>query len=299
MKSLQNIIIDFIDESLNLSDHIMADIAEMETFYDTEIINRIYRGFHSIKGDAHILGFDQISAYAHKAENLLSSIRDQSIEIEKSSIDQLLYNLDMIRTKLENIRKSDIQYVDISISENEGVLFQPIHNESKNKEIVLDLIDTSEKPKTSQLTFQIPSSFVEGLKILIVEDDFSSRTILLDFLSKYGHCHVANDGLEAIQAFTSTYEETPPAPYDLICMDILMPKMDGTRACKTIREIERGKGVEGTEDESTIIVITSLADPSTYVKTCYECGADAYLVKPIDLNQLKRHISGLQPNLKA
>ena len=116
----------------------------------------------------------------------------------------------------------------------------------------------------------------------------------MNFLSKFGDCHVAKDGLEAIGAFVTAHDATPPAPYDLICMDLLMPNMDGSRSCKTIREIERGKGIEGTEAESTIIVVTALSDPSTYVKTCYECGADAYLVKPIDLNQLQRHVFGLK-----
>ena len=66
------------------------------------------------------------------------------------------------------------------------------------------------------------------MKTLIVEDDFTSRAVLQTFLSRYGECHIAVNGWEAVEAFRIALESGPR--YDLICMDIMMPGMDGREA---------------------------------------------------------------------
>ena len=63
------------------------------------------------------------------------------------------------------------------------------------------------------------------LKILIAEDDLISRKFLSKFLSQYGECDIVVDGLEAIDAYMLAMREKKP--YDLICLDIMMPKLDG------------------------------------------------------------------------
>ena len=64
-----------------------------------------------------------------------------------------------------------------------------------------------------------------NLKILIVEDDFMVRQILRDILEPYGVVDIAVNGEEAVQAFRVAWRQNHP--YDLICMDIMMPVMDG------------------------------------------------------------------------
>ncbi len=115
----------------------------------------------------------------------------------------------------------------------------------------------------------------------------------MQFLSEFGVCHVAKDGLEAIQAFTQAYEPNPPQPYDLICMDMMMPNIDGAVAARTIREIERSKGVAGPEFETAIVFTSAVSDPATIIKVCYECGANYYFVKPLDFKQMKRQLKKL------
>ncbi len=63
------------------------------------------------------------------------------------------------------------------------------------------------------------------MKSLIVEDDFSSRLILLELLKSSGPTHVAVNGKEAVDAVRKGLEENEP--FDLICLDIMMPEMDG------------------------------------------------------------------------
>ncbi|GAM11614.1 hybrid signal transduction histidine kinase I [Geobacter sp. OR-1] len=121
------------------------------------------------------------------------------------------------------------------------------------------------------------------MKTLIVEDDFISRKILKEMLSPYGECDIAIDGQEAVQAFRMAQEEG--ACYDLICMDIMMPNMDGQEAMKAIRALEKERGVsEG--DEVKVVMTTALGDPKSVVEALYRGGATSYLVKPIGKNKL-------------
>ena len=79
------------------------------------------------------------------------------------------------------------------------------------------------------------------MKVLIAEDDFASRKFMLRFFEKYGECDVTVDGKEAVEAYKMAIE--CGEPYDLICLDIMMPEMDGHQALKTIRKIEEENGV--------------------------------------------------------
>lgn len=121
------------------------------------------------------------------------------------------------------------------------------------------------------------------MKILIVEDDFVSRRLLKEILSRYGDCDIVIDGNEAVDSFIMGHQEK--MPYDLICMDIMMPNMNGIEALKMIRDIERIKGISGAQ-EVKVIMITALGDPKTVVESYYHGGATSYIVKPIDRRQL-------------
>ena len=63
------------------------------------------------------------------------------------------------------------------------------------------------------------------MKILIAEDDRVSRTFMEKFMSAYGQCDIAVDGMEAIDLFMEALKRKEP--YDLACLDIMMPKVDG------------------------------------------------------------------------
>lgn len=120
------------------------------------------------------------------------------------------------------------------------------------------------------------------MKILIAEDDLASRKYLGKVLSKYSECDMVIDGLEAIDAYMISMSEEEP--YDLICLDIMMPKVDGVKVLKTIRDLEKQKGIE-TEDRVKIIMTTALGETQV-VKTSFEYGCDAYASKPIDISKL-------------
>lgn len=121
------------------------------------------------------------------------------------------------------------------------------------------------------------------LKILIVEDDFMVRQVLRDILEVHGVVDIAVNGEEAVQAFRVAWRKDEP--YDLLCMDIMMPVMDGNEALIKIREIELSLGIIGS-DEVKVIMISALDDAKTVVKAYSKGGATSYIVKPIEKDRL-------------
>jgi len=100
------------------------------------------------------------------------------------------------------------------------------------------------------------------VRILIVEDDFISRRLLQRLLSPYGTCD----------------------PYGLVCLDIMMPVMNGHEALKEIRRIEAEKKVD-KNNFAKVIMVTAAATQKDVVKAgLNKC--DGYLLKPIDTHKL-------------
>jgi two-component system chemotaxis response regulator CheY len=120
------------------------------------------------------------------------------------------------------------------------------------------------------------------MRILIAEDDLTSRKFLYKFLSRYGECDLVVDGLEALDAFLISLKENKP--YSLICLDIMMPKVDGVKVLKHIKELETQKGIL-PEKRAKIIMTTALAE-TQFVQNAFEIGCDAYAAKPIDTDKL-------------
>lgn len=120
------------------------------------------------------------------------------------------------------------------------------------------------------------------MRILIAEDDFASRKFLYKFLSSYGECDITIDGIEAVDAFSLALEEGNP--YDLVCLDIMMPKLDGIKTLKAIREIEEENGID--MEESVKVIMTTALNDVKNVYDSFETGCQAYASKPIDTEKL-------------
>lgn len=130
------------------------------------------------------------------------------------------------------------------------------------------------------------------MKILIAEDDMVSRRFLLKFLSQYGECDLVVDGIETLDAYLISIKEKNY--YDVICLDIMMPKVDGVKVLKAIREFETQKGFNQI-NKAKIIMITALAD-TEYVHKAFEIGCEAYAAKPIDIAKLEEVMEKLGIN---
>lgn len=122
------------------------------------------------------------------------------------------------------------------------------------------------------------------MKILLAEDDFVTRKFMTGFLSKYGECDVTVDGMEAVDAFMMALEDEEP--YDLVCLDIMMPVMDGYQALMGIRNLEKERNIP-KEKQAKIIMATALNDEKN-VKMAFELGCTVYSGKPIDQEKFEQ-----------
>jgi two-component system chemotaxis response regulator CheY len=127
------------------------------------------------------------------------------------------------------------------------------------------------------------------LKTLVVEDDFTSRLILQEILKPYGAVHIAVNGREAVQAVQAAMEAGDP--YTLICLDVMMPELDGQAALRQIRALEEARGIFST-DGAKVIMTTALSDLKS-ISTAFKGLCDAYVTKPVDKAKLLEHLRAL------
>jgi len=127
------------------------------------------------------------------------------------------------------------------------------------------------------------------LRTMIVEDEFTSRKILSRMLAPLGPCDVAMDGKEALEAFSTALREG--SPYDVMCLDIGMPDMNGHDVLKRIREMEEEAGLGGFDRVK--IIMTTASDDRANIMGAFRSECDAYLIKPIEASRLLSTLSAL------
>jgi len=126
------------------------------------------------------------------------------------------------------------------------------------------------------------------MKSLVAEDDITSRLILQKVLSKYGQCDVAADGRQAVEAVKDALQKNQS--YDLVCMDLGMPVMDGQEA---LREIHKLDAAAKVLNPTKIIVTTGQTDMASITNALIgRC--NGYLMKPIDIEKLCNELRELR-----
>ncbi len=118
---------------------------------------------------------------------------------------------------------------------------------------------------------------MDGLKVLMVDDESRMRKLVSDFLTRKGYQVIeAGDGEEAIDKF---YEDKDIA---LVILDVMMPKMNGWDACKEIRK----------NSNVPIIMLTAKSDEASELNG-FDCGADEYISKPFSPKILTARVDAL------
>ncbi len=164
----------FLVESQELLDALMPDLMQLETSGDDmDLMNRIFRGFHTIKGTSGFMGFDSITVITHHAEDLLNKLRRSELTITMDMVDVLLEVHDWIQLLVKNLSMGDDSPVDYSqtLARLEAVInpSTEISSSSKKAEIqpsAMDsvLADTSMKGPgdfTDEQLAQIQAAFAE------------------------------------------------------------------------------------------------------------------------------------------
>jgi two-component system chemotaxis response regulator CheY len=137
---------------------------------------------------------------------------------------------------------------------------------------------------TLDSNLQRSSLFNKGASIrsLIVEDEFTSRMQIKYFLDEYGNCDIAVNGEEAVEAFRLSLKSK--RPYDLICLDLMLPEKNGHQVLKEIREIEDTMIIP-SDNPVKIFMTTAMADVKNVANAYYGL-CDEYLTKPIEKKAL-------------
>ncbi len=264
---------DFLDECRDRLISAEADLLSMEqdgVQGDEELLNRVFQDVHWIHAGAAVFDLLKIGQLAHQTGSALSMMRSEMMRSNKmpstpEGIRVLLDATDRLRDLIQNpaaSNQADIQQVTAALTGLIGIG----HSASPTR------------PEGRQM------------RALLVEDDFSSRLVLQTFLSKHGECHVAVNGKEAVDAFRSALEHGQR--YHLICMDIMMPELDGRQALRQIRDLEEKFGILSTRGAK--IIMTTAVNDVKEVGRCFHELCDSYLVKPIDLATLLGQMKSYQ-----
>lgn len=128
------------------------------------------------------------------------------------------------------------------------------------------------------------------MRVLIAEDNLTNRQLLLKLLSPFGETEVAVDGKEAVEIFRKSCAQGER--YHLICMDIMMPEVDGYEALAQIREIEEENNI-APEDAVKVIMTTAVDSPSS-MEEAKALRCDGYLLKPIRKMKLMEELQRLE-----
>jgi two-component system chemotaxis sensor kinase CheA len=146
------------DLVLESKDHLLSiepDLLQLERSgksVSDELINRIFRAVHSIKGGFGFFGFEKVTRLSHTMENILSRIRDHDLEITSPVIDALLQGIDKLRVLIDDIENSDSVSIDQEIER-----LTPFRNEDDKKDTVV----VSPQPSSKNILAEIHPEVTE------------------------------------------------------------------------------------------------------------------------------------------
>ena len=132
-----------------------------------------------------------------------------------------------------------------------------------------------------------PGKTSRALSILVAEDNEINALLIRSLLTRLGHRPVVTtDGEQALESWLAA--DSAGTPYDVVLMDIQMPKLDGMTATRRIRAHEAGRSPRRT----TILALTAntLVDDRY---ACFEAGMDGFLIKPLDRDKLNEALAAI------
>jgi PAS domain S-box-containing protein len=126
-----------------------------------------------------------------------------------------------------------------------------------------------------------------GLSVLVAEDNEINALLMRSLLTRLGHhAVITTNGEEALESWLAA--KSAGAPYDLVLMDIQMPRLDGIETTKRIRAREAGQ--PGRQTPILALTANTLVEDRY---ACFEAGMDGFLIKPLDRDKLADALAGL------
>ncbi len=128
------------------------------------------------------------------------------------------------------------------------------------------------------------------MRILIMEDDFTSATVLQKIMSEYGEVVIASDGREAVDIYLDNANKKQR--FQLICLDIMVPEIDGQEVLKIIRNHENENGLSNLKLRAKVVMITALNDIDNLMSSFRE-QCEGYIIKPFSREKINKTLSQL------
>jgi len=251
-----------INEISELLNEVRKMLQELQADPDSaKLRKKLHRSLHTVEGTASMYEMAALAGFSGKLTEAVEAIKEDKTALNSVIIEKLSSSLEHCFTLLRSADPS-------------GPVLQRRSDKIIN-ELTAILNKGQGDPKSTQ-----------PLKFLIVEDEFISRYLLQEFLTPYGNSHVAIDGYEAIMAFKNAMIEKKP--YHMICLDIMMPGLDGRQVAKEIRRLEKEMG---DSLSCKVVMTTALDDQNIKDELLQAKHCDAYLTKPLrfeDLEHLMR-----------
>ena len=237
---------------------------------DEELVNRVFRAVHSVKGGAGFFDLVKIRELAHQTEDVLALIRSRQLVPTPDRVRVLLSATDKLRELIQNPGTS---------------------NQADIAEIMAALAGLPADHRASADTAALPPAASHARAAGTCGCFWWKTTSPAACCCRPSFPATANVTSPSTAGkpwtrFAAALERGQP--YDLICMDIMMPEMDGREAVRQVRAMEEAHGILSTFGAK--IIMTTTVDDIKEVIRCFQELCDAYLMKPIDLSKLLYHM---------
>jgi two-component system chemotaxis sensor kinase CheA len=147
---MKEIVESFIVETREILEGLDQDLLELERgSTDNDLLNRIFRAAHTVKGTSGFLGFEQMSELTHKFEEILNKLRKLELVVTPSTMDVIFMGFDVMKTLLHKIESKDLSHIDLTdIMQKFDMISEP-EADAPHSENDQDAAEVSDQPADS------------------------------------------------------------------------------------------------------------------------------------------------------
>ncbi len=177
----------FIDEMSEHLDEVTESLLRLESNYDPEVIHKIFRIAHTMKGSSAMMGYSIIARISHKFEDILGEVRSENRELTHELVDQFFTVIDSVKCALTSIANGVAEEDIVELTEIEATLDKVEFFQEEIKETIIEIeeadVETEKSPEESTGVVRRLEELAKGLKIssIKVERSISKEDFQKDF----------------------------------------------------------------------------------------------------------------------
>ena len=280
----------FTSNATDLLDRIEADLLDIERDPENasaDVINRVFRSAHTIKGESGFVSLNNIGRLAHTVENVLDRVREGELSATPSLISTLLDSFDRMRQMVENIETSESVDLNDAIQVLETILNgQPIAAVAVDSPVdapspvPVPVSIAAPGPQAAQVVESAVGSDVDDttsnpvptgrVRVLVIDDEPVTAKVISRTLLKAGIPNVA------VETANDALREMKRGLYNVVISDLNLPDMSGVDLLPKLK---------GISPMVQVIMLTGDANLVTVMESL-EAGAFDFLPKSQNYNQL-------------